>query len=164
MRCSLPLLGFVVLATALPATAQVRPGDHGFRLVTAAGAFGPLCRRAPTCMPVPASATSNEVVTLEVRGPQHEPYFVFVSPAAQLCLTIPGIVDSLILSPPWYLLLSDRMTMPDMILACPGGLQRNSFRIPLPPSTSFSLQGVVWAGWLSGPQATFTVALDVTVR
>ena len=51
-RASLVLLAGAVFAMAVPAVAQIRLGDHGFRLVTNAGIAGTFSRRMATCTPM----------------------------------------------------------------------------------------------------------------
>lgn len=158
------LLSMVFLTAALSsAAAQIQPGDQGFYLRTTAAGGGSLCRGF-TCTPYLVGVGPNESVTLEVRGPFGAPFWAFAAPRATLCLTLPGLRNSLVLAPPIFFLTSGTLSLGDPILSCPGGLQKVPFRVALPPNVSFAMQGVVMAVWQQGPLPTLTPAIDVVVK
>jgi hypothetical protein len=156
-------LALVLTLLATPVAAQIQPGDQGLQLVTLAGTAGTLCRGF-SCVPHQATAGVQETVTLEVRGPRNAAYVLLVAPRAQLCLKVPGLEYSLVLSPPWIPALAGTLSQQDTLRVCPGGLAATRFVVPLPAQARVAMQAVVMADWLNGPRPTFTATIEVAMQ
>ncbi len=143
--------------------AQIRPGDMGMRLSTRAGFAGSLCRGF-TCQVFRATATTNELVSLEFRGPRNALFWLLAAPQANLCVGLPGLKNRLIVAPPILVLGGGALSQQDTIRACPGGKRVLSFRIPVVGrGTRFAFQALIMANWRAGPLPTFSPAIVVTV-
>ena len=103
-------------------------------------------------------------MTLLVRGPKDAPFWLFAAPRAKFCLPVPPLKNSLVLTPPFFLIAAGTLSEQDFIRACPGGLKTLRFPVPLPRGARFAMQSIIMARWLAGPLPTLTPAIDVAVK
>ncbi len=162
-----PLL-FSLLFFCLPLASighsQIRPGDNGIYVVSGNLTAGNLCRGF-RCRPYSLVALRNIPLEVQIRGPKNNPFWLFLSAKANLCLLLPGLRNNLILNPPLILVSLGTLSLQDSIRACPGGLAKMKFKLPsLPPKTFFYLQALIVSNWIPGKIPTFSPAVQVSLK
>ncbi len=143
---------------------QIRPGDNGIYVISGKLTAGNLCRGF-RCKPYSLTALRNLPLEVALRGPKNNPYWLFLSSKANLCLSLPGLRNSLILNPPLILVSLGTLSLQDSIRACPGGLAKLKFKLPpLPPKTVIYLQALIVSNWIPGKIPTFSPAVQVSLK
>ena len=159
-------IGVLALLITVPGLclAQYPLGAAGFHWNgSIGGGAGSFCWGF-SCTPSPATVTAGETVTVTIRGETGAPYYILfsVSQATQ-CTSYPGVLNSLVLTPPLMAPVIGVLWQASPILSCPSAFDQVTFSWP--PGTqvglTFHLQGLTLG---AGGVPAFTQAVQVTIQ
>lgn len=157
-----PLALIAVLLVCGAASSQVFPGQAGFAISTQTASAGNICGFGSfTCVPDSISISAGDAIDMRITGQFAAPYLLLISAGASSCVTIPNVLNALVLDDPVTIADIGTLNQLSPILACPAGYKAFIGPFPaLPPGFSFGLQAATLG---EGGVAALTVAIVINV-